>query len=389
MDYEQKYKEALERARKIENGEPIDVPDGTHIPVAIFPELKESEDERIRKALIELVRMVDKNPIHQIFGYGDIKYSDMIAWLEKQYADPIKEYWRGYNEGKQYVLDKYAELEKQGEQKEINLVEILKYYPKETKLYSPLYGKLWLAEVDEKNGIITCYKHHLEEGCTRAVLEQEDTVSFYSNGTTGLPDFNVSKDCMLFLYDIEKQGEQKASYTTIVKTGDGGINAFVIRELSVNGEQKPIDKIKPKFKVGDILVSEEEDRRHIYKVNAITNYDTYLLLDLEYGYTRNESVYTSDLAMYLWTIQDAKDGDVLFMDNGSANCIFIYKSSNNGIINKYASYNKFGFESEHYLVLNDGYVIPATKEQCDTLMKAMANAGYVWDKENKELKKKL
>ena len=49
-----------------------------------FPELKESENERIRKALIELVRMVDKNPIHQIFGYGDIKYSDMIAWLEKQ-----------------------------------------------------------------------------------------------------------------------------------------------------------------------------------------------------------------------------------------------------------------------------------------------------------------
>ena len=104
-------------------------------------------------------------------------------------------------------------LEKQGERKEANLVEILKHYPKETELYSPLYGRLWLAEVDEKNEIITCYKHRLEEGCTRAVLEQEDTVSFYSNGTTGLSDFNTSKDCMLFLYDIAKQGEQKPTWS--------------------------------------------------------------------------------------------------------------------------------------------------------------------------------
>lgn len=50
----------------------------------MIPEIRESKNNRIRKALIELVRMVDKNPIHQIFGYGDIKYSDMIAWLESQ-----------------------------------------------------------------------------------------------------------------------------------------------------------------------------------------------------------------------------------------------------------------------------------------------------------------
>ena len=90
---------------------------------------------------------------------------------------------------------------------------------------------------------------------------------------------------------------------------------------------------------------------------------------------------------HLWTIADAKEGDVLFMDNGSANCIFIYKSSNNGIINKYASYNNFGFEGEHYLVLNDGYVIPATKEQRDLLFQKMHEAAYEWDAEKKELKK--
>ena len=142
----------------------------------------------------------------------DIKDSAYaIAWLEKQ-EDANKEYWRGYKEGKQEIIDKYSELEKQGKQKEINLVEILKHYPKETELYSPLYGKLWLAEVDEEHEIITCYKHPLSEGDVRAILEQEDTVSFYSNGTTGLPDFSISKDCMLFLYDSEKQGRQKPNF---------------------------------------------------------------------------------------------------------------------------------------------------------------------------------
>ena len=45
---------------------------------------------------------------------------------------------------------------------------------------------------------------------------------------------------------LEKQGEQKASYTTIVETGNGGINALVTRELSnsCDYEEKPVIKMK-------------------------------------------------------------------------------------------------------------------------------------------------
>lgn len=139
----------------------------------IFPELKETEDEKIRNEIIKFLEL----PHPQFVGKR--KHKDWIAWLDKQ-----------------------------GKQKELNLVEILKHYPRETELYSPLYGKLWLAEVDEENEIITCYKYPLDEGCTRAILEQENTISFYSNGTTGLPDCTVSKDCMLFLYN-KNQSEQK------------------------------------------------------------------------------------------------------------------------------------------------------------------------------------
>ena len=81
MDYEQKYKEALERARKIEKGEPLDVPDGTSIPVAIFPELKEAEGEKIRKELIKFLRNLFNNYSYFI---KDPFYTECIAWLEKQ-----------------------------------------------------------------------------------------------------------------------------------------------------------------------------------------------------------------------------------------------------------------------------------------------------------------
>ena len=91
MDYEKRYKEALERARKIENGEPLDVPDGTHIPVAIFPELKESEDEKIRKQIISFLKEFEYD------HYRSLDFSSWIAWLEKQdfnYTFEIKEgYW--------------------------------------------------------------------------------------------------------------------------------------------------------------------------------------------------------------------------------------------------------------------------------------------------------
>ena len=57
----------------------------------------------------------------------DIKDSaDAITWLEKQNSNADNannEYWRGYREGKQEVIDKYAELEKQGEEKPTDKVE--------------------------------------------------------------------------------------------------------------------------------------------------------------------------------------------------------------------------------------------------------------------------
>ena len=222
MDYEKKYKEALEVMRQwvapCHTKKQLDI-----MKESVFPELYESEDERVRKEIIDFIQWAEDRGRTRYDHHQAKRPAVWIAYLEKQKEREegdctyeAKIYWKGWNDAM-----------KQKEQKEINLVEILKHYPKETELYSPLYGKLWLAEVDEKNEIITCYQHPLEKDDVRATLEQEDTISFYSNGTTGLPDFEVSKDCMLFLYNNEKQKEQKHAPDDLQKSFEAGQASIV------------------------------------------------------------------------------------------------------------------------------------------------------------------
>lgn len=111
----QRYDEALERAR-IYYSITDSVVDAEIIEL-IFPELKEnkeSDSERIREEIIDFI--YDKTDTYELRE----KSNSWLAWLEKQ-GEQIdssnKEYWRGYREGKQEILDKYAELGKQCEQK--------------------------------------------------------------------------------------------------------------------------------------------------------------------------------------------------------------------------------------------------------------------------------
>lgn len=74
MSYEKAYKEALERA-KIELN--ADTTQGTkNVLMTVFPELKESEDERIRKALVRFHKST--------IDVDGIKGEEIVAWLEKQ-----------------------------------------------------------------------------------------------------------------------------------------------------------------------------------------------------------------------------------------------------------------------------------------------------------------
>jgi hypothetical protein len=150
-----RYDEAIERAKsKIKN-------DKDHVlyesdVIDIFPELYESEDERIKNEIIDYISTADDKEL--------IPYESWIAWLEKQ-GEQIdianKEYWRGYREGKQETLDKYAELEKQDKQNHVwseedenmvrdavGAVNIADYYP------YPIKCKIenWLKSLKQRIG---------------------------------------------------------------------------------------------------------------------------------------------------------------------------------------------------------------------------------------------
>lgn len=78
MDYEQRYKEALDEAKAIHKAIKQDL---KPVIEQIFPELAESEDERIRKAIICGMNALKKG--NRIY-FADIYIDDILAWLEKQ-----------------------------------------------------------------------------------------------------------------------------------------------------------------------------------------------------------------------------------------------------------------------------------------------------------------
>ena len=170
---------------------------------------------------------------------------------------------------------------------------------------------------------------------------------------------------------LEKQGE----YKSII---DGILTATDYDKMFQNCNVH-------KFNIGDWIV----DKSGL----------TQQVLDLRGGiYTCTYNSFTTDCESnyYLWTIQDAKDGDILYLQHDGKEHIIIYK----GIIKErfrtfvsaYCAYNgivdAFCFaDVSRYADIAYGSIMPATKEQRDLLFVKIKEAGYEWDAEKKELMK--
>lgn len=87
MDYEKAYKAALEKARKKHNStyHPSAGPSGVYLNNAdleeIFPELKESEDERMLRVII---RGFENWKSHGNLTFNNTDVDDILAYLERQ-----------------------------------------------------------------------------------------------------------------------------------------------------------------------------------------------------------------------------------------------------------------------------------------------------------------
>lgn len=273
-----RYDKAIERARNLYNSEET----SAEVEITcenIFPELKESEVGRIRKALIRF----HKNTI-EIDG---IKGEDIIAWLEKQ--------------GEKDVRQKFLE-------------DLL------------VADDIYQMSVNDTM---------VEEAKSKAI--------------NALCKLEIGK-----LLGLEKQGEQRTA-----------------------------DKVEPKFQNGQWIVWQNQ----CYKVNFLNGRGYELILQngiitsIEYG--------AVDKSAHLWTISEAKDGDVLV---ASDNSIFIFSHCIDN-----ACVHHIALEVEDNVVnINDKLercwetirgVCPATQEQRYLLFQKLKDADYEWDSVKKELKK--
>ena len=219
---------------------------------------------------------------------------------------------------------------------------------------------------------------------------------------------------------LEKQGEQKSTlpkwkykkdhtpllrdslilnkYGCVAKSPSGAIvsDVWVLdydelaklpkEELEKQSEQKPADKVEPKFKVGDWVVHDMSDgRKVIRQIVNITN-KSYVLDGKDFN-----TFYFNDLEndYHLWTIQDAKKGDVLeFGDHGRLVVgIVSYVNKTTGKVDVNCLLENNNFKVGNYYNLDTIKPHPAAKEQRDFLFQKRKEAGYEWDAETKELKK--
>ena len=331
----------------------------------------ESEDERIRKEIIEMVR--NWASVHYITKE---QFSERMTWLEKQ-GNITKLSEEEKNKFAKGVLTSCA-------LSFINYLDAHKYE-----------GKMCVSNgecEDIENAFHNAMWDRLHRYYCKYIEKQGEPnpyigVSFKYNGRTW--DMCARDGGVAILVD----GEIKERIFLDNKPQDKSA-LEAIKEEKVDNELAKSLCVEPKFKVGDWVVNKFGDSYHIDSLDK----KNYQVSDGKGNY--NYFPISQQDKMHLWTIKDGRDGDVLsFYSEYKGN-----KMVQIGIIEKYVG--KYGGCSNTFKVyvgvnwdnnlqmgkymgcsINIGCsdIHPATKEQRDALMKAMNDAGYEWDADKKEL----
>ena len=434
-----RYDESLERAKKLK-----ETCDSTAVVgwcEYIFNELRESEDEKIRR---EIVRFIQMEVEDEILG------NKWLAWLEKRNKENMIEALRmEYEKGKGDVLQEQRKewtaedllnrneiidilqeynrddlitwFEKQGKSKfescvqdgdnivtnedgtHFNVSQLERVSQKVTDTKEAAKKFLKTAGIMDKNGeqLAEEYmqgkssKFHIGDTVKIHCCERPKYIQDIYNNKVG----NI--DCIWDLNEnpwgnigvilengfnnlfFESELEIVAKTEKIMDGNDTDEKIVeVVKDTSV------IDMVEPKFKAGDWVVDSQGLTHQIERVveNVTTHTFGYDIVGGGYFNDDNEGV-------HLWTIQDAKDGDVLVTVNGKRP--FIYKGclDPNHPDSPVAYY---GIDTEGYFCSGGGHfdhwwtdskVQPATKEQRDLLFSKMKEYGFEWDTDKKESRK--
>ncbi len=227
----------------------------------------------------------------------------------------------------------------------------------------------------------------------------ELTINYFNDGT--YYGGGVNEDSLdLFFADEDESEDERIRKALIQGLSElrtcfptcptfGGVEVEDILDwLDKKSEQKPADKVEPKFHEGDWIISDTVNKDYqICKIIGIK--DGNYTIESIYGYKGYNQFEEFDNVYRLWTIQDAKDGNVLV--NGSN--IFIFSNLSSTRVMGYCHINlddgRFYDDKgkNECFGLIDAVFTPTTKEQYFLLFQKMKEAGYEWDAEKKELKK--
>lgn len=317
-DYENKYKDALNKAKDMLKRNEVSQEDMEYL----FSELKESEEEKPNRTVL----LKD-------FSEGDGFYKVNLAYLTKEQVEEIENIVKKWN----------PELVESEDEKIKRCIEIC-----------------LLADANEQRfkDCDTTIKD-----CLDWIENQSETVEI--NPT----EFDLRLNKLLKQFKILPKDDiiDTLNFYLNVVRNDGTYKAD-------EKQNKFVDMVKSKFEVGNWIVNNiSKDVFFIKSVNS-----GYCTLEDAKGETYYPCLPLDD-DFHLWTIDDAKDGDVLM-----SRAPFIYgKQCPYGGLNWYNG--KF-IKSSNY-VFEDSPVHPATKEQRNLLFAKMKEEGYKWDADRKELKK--
>ena len=201
------------------------------------------------------------------------------------------------------------------------------------------------------------------------------------------PGYNITKEEAITW--LENQNEHKNSVVDF-KAKDWYVSKV---DDKIHNIYHSVDKVKSKFHEGDWIVG----ANNVCKIISLNNeLNCYIAVT-----TNNEEVkipyYFDDeqghmCSYHLWSIEDAKEGDVLANDYH----ILILKElaydwSSNGTPNSVKAYcdikpnGSFEIGKDNWCFCGTLHIHPATKEQRDLLFQKMKEEGYEWDAEKKEI----
>lgn len=325
------YDKALESAKSCLKDDTITNTAKSYIE-EIFPELKESREEKIRKLLI---RLFTSNTNEK---FDDVSTEEIIAWLEKQAPIDEERIVKGVRRGVAMSLMDY---------------------------------------IDENT-----------KGMCLSNMECEDIENAVVDGDWGRVYRYMKKK-------VEKQGEQKETLCDKCKKTQPSHSCQDITELgrcAVEHEQKPANEVEPKFHEGQWITNGD----YTWKIVEVRPLDYILksqdgnIVDDTISHVDEQfHSFTIEDAKDGDILVTNKKQPFIFNGHYDEDTDYIYGYCGICDLVKDDSFyiNEENVEEECNVWCVNENVYPATKEQCDILFSKMKDAGYEWDAEKKEPKK--